>query len=204
MQAAALPCRCALLLLCCGTHTHTEISEAFEVLSDEKKKKLYDQFGEAGLGPGGGGGGGDDGAGSMPFGSSPFAGARRAGGGGGAQTFSFSTGGGGGGGGFHGSDPFSVFESFFGTGDVNQGIFTIFSRGCGFLCFALCFPPLKVQRQTWSAASDRAARYVGTAFFSPTSSRTLNTSLVPRYLRSSTSVLVAATFGFSRLVSVSL
>eukprot|EP00903_Cladosiphon_okamuranus_P006991 g6802.t1 len=99
-----------------------EISEAFEVLSDEKKKRIYDRYGEAGLGHGGGGGD-DDGAGSgsMPFGSSPFSGARRTGGGG-AQTFSFRTGGGGGGGGggFHGSDPFSVFESFFGTGDVNQ------------------------------------------------------------------------------------
>ncbi|CBN75376.1 Heat shock protein 40 [Ectocarpus siliculosus] len=100
-----------------------EISEAFEVLGDDKKKKLYDQFGEAGLGPGvGGGGGGSSEESGMPFtrsrGASPFGG----GGGGTHQTFSFSTGGGGGGGGFHGSDPFSIFESMFGTGDINEAV----------------------------------------------------------------------------------
>lgn len=94
-----------------------EVSEAFEVLSDKKKKQLYDQFGEAGLGAGGGNG--DD----MPSGGggSPFAGF--GGGGGGGQTFSFrTTQGGMGGGGFHGSDPFSVFESIFGTMDVDQAM----------------------------------------------------------------------------------
>lgn len=101
-----------------------EISEAFEVLSDAKKKKMYDQFGEAGLGASGGYPAGDDGnggggGGGMPFGAtggaSPF---------GSSSHFSFSrTGGGGGRGGFQGSDPFSVFEAFFGTGNVNEGAF---------------------------------------------------------------------------------
>ena len=38
----------------------TEIANAYEVLSDAEKRKLYDQFGEEGLsgGPSGGGGGG--------------------------------------------------------------------------------------------------------------------------------------------------
>ena len=35
-----------------------KISEAFEVLSDEQKRKTYDQFGKQGLSGGGGGGGG--------------------------------------------------------------------------------------------------------------------------------------------------
>lgn len=108
------------------THTHAAISEAFEVLSDPKKKKLYDQFGEAGLGAGGGD------TQDVPFTRATASGARRPGAGASHQTFSFSTnrgGGGGGGGGFQHSDPFSIFESIFGTGDVHKG------TGC---CAAVC------------------------------------------------------------------
>ena len=93
-----------------------EVSEAFEVLSDPKKKKIYDQFGEAGLGAAGGATADDENTPTPGMGRNPF------GGSGGHTTFSFGTSGGGGGGAFHGSDPFSVFESIFGTMDVDQAM----------------------------------------------------------------------------------
>jgi len=80
-----------------------EIGLAYEVLKDTKKRKMYDQFGEAGVQNGGGGGGG--GAGGMPD-FSQFSGGNF-----GGPGFSYSSTGFGGAGGF---DPFSTFSSVFG------------------------------------------------------------------------------------------
>jgi DnaJ-class molecular chaperone len=76
-----------------------ELASAYEVLSDEQKRPLYDQFGEAGVNAGAGGAGnGERGA----------AGGRRrpGGGGGGGGGGGRGGGGGGGGGGFGGFNPF--------------------------------------------------------------------------------------------------
>lgn len=87
----------------------TQISEAFEVLSDKNKRAVYDQFGEEGLK---GGGGPPPGAGA---GGNPFAGFSSSGGGfPGGSTFTFTSGPGGGfggrSGGFQASDPMKIFE----------------------------------------------------------------------------------------------
>ncbi|GAB5034233.1 heat shock protein [Nannochloropsis oceanica] len=87
-----------------------DISQAFEVLSDPEKKKIYDMYGEEGLKMGGGEGPPPNGPGGGMGGGMPegFAGFARAGGGG------MGTGRGGGSfGGF--SDPADIFAQFFGT-----------------------------------------------------------------------------------------
>ena len=85
-----------------------EINYAYEVLSNEEKRQMYDQIGhEAYVRSGGKGGfGGAGGAGGWPGGAQqgPF-------------TWSYSSNGGqAGGAGFDGVDPFDIFEQFFGGG----------------------------------------------------------------------------------------
>lgn len=83
-----------------------EVTKAYEVLSDPQKRQTYDQFGAAAFEQGGMGG--------NPFGEGgPFGGFGGFGGQGGPFTYTYSTNGGGFDfGGF--SDPFEIFEQFFG------------------------------------------------------------------------------------------
>ena len=78
-----------------------QIGEAYDVLSDKKKRSVYDQFGEEGLKGGmGSGGGGGGGVGGMPdFGQ--------------GQNFSYT---------YHG-DPKATFAQFFGTSNPFESFF---------------------------------------------------------------------------------
>lgn len=80
-----------------------EINEAYQVLSDEQKRKTYDQFGHSAFDP------------SSGMGGNPFAGGFRQGGGPFTYTYSSS----GGSNPFENADfgdPFDIFEQFFGGG----------------------------------------------------------------------------------------
>lgn len=88
-----------------GTEKFKEITKAYEVLSDPQKRQTYDQYGSAAFEGNAGGPGGFGGFGGQGGQYGPFTYTYQSGGQGG-QGFDF--------GGF--SDPFEIFEQFFGGG----------------------------------------------------------------------------------------
>lgn len=91
-----------------------QLAEAYEVLSDKEKRRVYDLYGEDGVknGMGAGGPGGGGFPGGMSSGGFP----------GGTQTFFFTSGGPGGSGSMKGgfTDPRELFARFFGGMDLNS------------------------------------------------------------------------------------
>ncbi|MFH2118282.1 MAG: DnaJ C-terminal domain-containing protein [Candidatus Paceibacterota bacterium] len=82
-----------------------EINEAYQVLSDEKKRKTYDQFGHAAFDPASGMGSAGQGGPFGGFQQGPFTWTYTTGQGGGQPAADFDFG-----------DPFEIFEQFFGGG----------------------------------------------------------------------------------------
>jgi len=131
------------------TEKFKEISEAFDILSNNEKRQLYDNYGletarrgglapeDMGGGPGVGGGfqggafpGGAGGGGPFPFAAAGD------GGGAGTRTFHFTSGGPGGGGfsQFSTGDAFNIFQNFRdsgGFGDEEEDIFSMLGGGMG-------------------------------------------------------------------------